>query len=224
MIVQEGESMAAMAILSALLGAVIGFFAAGFGAANVLVSALGNREGGSSMGGLFVFGPIGGLAGALLGVGLVLRFGGGSPAWSKGLMIAAGVLTAFGGVLLAMTASPDRGPSYSYVIEFQLELPAATLAGVDIPSTNAMWGAGGADADDKPISQFFDKKCEGDTCVIGGSVAALGAMNNFRITTAIGPKKSRYPLDLPPVVSGPADRSEWRDVDGARARWRIVKR
>jgi hypothetical protein len=212
------------AVLSALLGAVTGFFAAGFGAASVLVSAIGDREGGSSMEGFFGFGPIGGIAGALLGIGLALRFGGGSAAWSKGLMTAAGLLTALGSVVLVMTAFPDRGAAYSYVIEFQLEVPSATLAGVGIPSTNAMWGAGGADADDKPISQFFEKKCEGDTCVVGGSVAALGAMDQFRITTAIGQKRSRYPLDVPRVVGGPADWSAWRAGDGGRVRWRIVKR
>jgi hypothetical protein len=87
-----------------------------------------------------------------------------------------------------------------------------------------MWGAGGGESDDKPISQFFDKKCEGDVCVVGGSVAVLGARDNFRITTAIGQKKGRYPLDLPAVVKGPVDWTEWRPEDGARVRWRIVKR
>ncbi len=216
--------MVIMAILSGLLGGAIGFFAVGLGAAAVLVAAFGDREGGSSMGGFFVFGPIGGIAGALLGIALVLRFGGGSAAWSKGLMIGAGVLIAMGGFLLLATAHPDRGPSYSYVIEFQLEVPAATLAGVDIPSSSAMWGAGGGESDDKPISQFFDKKCEGDVCVVGGSVAVLGARENFRITTGIGQTKGRYPLDVPAVVNGPVDWSEWRPEDGARVRWRIVKR
>ena len=150
-------------VLCGLLGAIIGFVGVGFAASAVLVSALGNREGSASMAGTFFFGPIGALAGALLGMGLVKRFGGGSPGSGKGLMIAAAVVTALGGIALAITASPDRRPSYSYVIEFQLQVPAAALAGVDIPSTNAMWGSASEDLDDKPISQFFDKKCEGET-------------------------------------------------------------
>ncbi len=216
--------MVIMAILSALLGGVLGFFLVGLGAAQLLVSAIGDRDGGSSMSGFFGFGPVGGIAGALLGVALVLRFGGGSATWSKGLMVASAILIALGGFLLLATAHPDRGPSYSYVIEFQLEVPAATLAGVEIPSAQAMWGAGGGAADDKPISQFFDKKCEGDKCVVEGSVAALGDLDRFRITTAIGQKNARYPLQLPPVVTSPADWTDWRQDESARVRWRIVKR
>jgi hypothetical protein len=216
--------MIMMAIVSAVVGAVIGFFSVGFAAARILVAALGNHDGGSDMGGFFFFGPIGGLAGALLGVGLVLRFGGGSPAWGKGLIISAGVLTGLGAILLAATASPDHGPSYAYVIEFQLDVPQATLAGVDIPGAYAMWGAAGGDADDKPISQFFEKTCDDKSCVLPGSIAALGPMDNFRVTAHIGPKKYRYPLALPRLVNAPMDWSEWESGDGARLRWRIVKK
>jgi hypothetical protein len=215
--------MVVLAILSALFGGIMGFFAAGIGAAMVLVSVFGGRDGGPDMAGLFGFGPIGGVAGALLGAGLMLRFGGGSRGWGKGLMVSSAILAALGGILLAVTSSPDRGPSYSNVIEFQLEYPSATLAGVEIPSPNAMWGASGADLDGKPISQFWEKRCEGDLCVLNGSIAATGPMNNFRVTTLVGQKKYRYPLDLP-LVAAPVDWSEWRAGDGARVRWRIVKR
>ncbi|HEY1495775.1 MAG TPA: hypothetical protein VGF49_14585 [Candidatus Solibacter sp.] len=214
--------MVIKATLSALLGAALGFLATGFVAATVLVRALGQRDGGPGMSGFFGFGPIGAIAGALLGVGLVLRFGGGSAGWSRGLMVGAGVVIAVGGILLA-SSLPDRGPSYSHVIEFQLEYPAATLAGVEIPGSKAMWGAAGADLDDRPISQFFEKECKGGVCVLSGSVAALGPMNDFRIVAAIGEGKYRYPLDLP-VVAGPVDWSEWRAGEGARFRWRIVKK
>jgi MFS family permease len=212
-----------MAILSALLGGVVGFFAMGFGAASVLTSALGSRDGGPAMSGFFGFGPIGGIAGALLGVGLVLRFAGGSAGWGKGLLIAAGALLALGGILL-VASLPNRGPAYSYIIEFQLEYPAAILTGVNIPSSDAMWGAAGDDLDDKPISQFFEKSCTGETCVIGGAVAALGPMTNFHIAVALGQKKYHYPLDVPAVVNGALDWSEWRPGEGARCRWRIVQR
>jgi MFS family permease len=212
-----------LTVIFALLGAIAGFAAAGFGAAFVLVSALGDHDGGSSMSGFFGFGPIGGIAGAALGAGLGLRFGGASAKWGRRLMIGSGVLTALGGLLLTLASSPNRGPSYSAVIEFELEYPQAALAGVDIPSANAMWGAAGADSDDKPISQFFEKKCDDSVCLLNGSIAALGPMNNFRITTLIAGKNHRYPLDLPAVVADPLDWSAWRTADGARIRWRIVK-
>jgi hypothetical protein len=210
-------------IVSALLGGVIGFAVAGFGAAAILVSAFGSHDGGPAMSGFFGFGPIGGIAGALLGAGIALRFGSGSSKWGRGLMIGGGVVTVLGGLALA-ASMPDRRPTYSNVIEFELEYPSATISNVEIPSSNAMWGAGGGDADDHPISQFFEKKCTGDVCVLNGSVAALGPMTGFRITTAIGPKKSRYPLGLPEVITVPVDWSDWRQGDGARFRWRIVKR
>ena len=216
--------MKTITVLSALAGGVIGFAVAGFGAAMVLVSAFGRRDGGPDMSGFFGFGPIGGVVGLLLGAGLALRFGGGSIAWGGRLMAGSGILAVCGGLLLAFAATPDRGPSYTYTIEFELEYPSATLASVTIPSAGAMWGAAGADLDDRPISQFFEKKCQADVCVVNGSIAALGPMNNFRIAAAIGRKQYRYPLGLPAVVTAPVDWSEWAQGDGARVRWRIVKR
>jgi MFS family permease len=225
-IVQEC-GLAEMKILTvtcaALFGTIIGFAAAGFGSAAVLSAVFGDREGSSSMSGFFGFGPAGALAGALLGAGLALRFGGGaSQTWGQRLIVGGCLLTVLAGIVLAIAGTPRRGPSYSQVIEFELEYPSAALAGIDIPSANAMWGAAGADADDHPISRFFDKKCGADTCILNGSVAALGPTNNFRITTAIGQNKSTYPLDLPPVITGPLDWSAWNSGNGARVRWRIV--
>jgi hypothetical protein len=74
------------------------------------------------------------------------------------------------------------------VIEFEIEYPASDLTGIEIPGSSAMWGAAGGDSDDKPISQFFEKKCRADVCVIKGSIAALGPMNNFLVAALIGPK------------------------------------
>jgi MFS family permease len=210
-------------LFAATLGAIVGFAAAGFGAAALLVAIHGDHDGGTSMSGFFGFGPVGGLAGALIGAGLALRFGSISKKWGQRLTISGGVLAGLGAVILAIASTPSRGPAYSEVIEFELEYPAATLAGVDIPSANAMWGAAGADADDRPISQFFEKKCSAEVCVLNGSVAALGPMNNFRIATAIGPKKFRYRLDLPQAITGPIDWSAWQSGEGARVRWRVVR-
>ena len=74
-------------------------------------------------------------AGALLGVGLALRGDGGSAAWGNGLLVAAGVIAGLGALVFAKTTMPESGPSYSYVIQFELEVPATALAGVDIPVT-----------------------------------------------------------------------------------------
>src|SRR5215510_10016126 len=100
--------MAVRAILSALLGTALGFLTMGFIATAVLVGALGQRDGGPAMSGFFTFGSIGGVSGALLGVGLALRFSR-SPRCGRYLMIAAGALTALTGILLAAVSIPDRG-------------------------------------------------------------------------------------------------------------------
>jgi MFS family permease len=215
--------MALTVIFSALAGAIVGFMAVGLGAASVLVKALGDRDGGSSMAGFFGFGPIGAIAGALLGAGLVLQFGGGSSGWAKGLMVSSGALTVLTGLVLIVSASPKRGPSYSNVIEFQLEYPSATLAEITIPSQQAMWGAGGGNLDAAIISQFFQKQCEKDVCILDGSIAALGPMDNFRVPVRLGTQTFKYVLDLP-IVPTPVDWSPWKAGEGARVRWRIVAR
>jgi hypothetical protein len=175
------------------------------------------------MTGFFGFGPVGAIAGALLGAGLALTFGPLASKWGIRLIVSGGVVFGIGGVVLLVAGTPDRGPSYSEVIEFELEYPAKALEPLEIPSSNAMWGAAGGKSDDTPISQFFEKKCSGDVCVVNGSVAALGDMDNFRITTKIGPARASYPLDVPAPVTAPVDWSAWRSREGVRWRWRIVK-
>jgi hypothetical protein len=86
-----------------------------------------------------------------------------------------------------------------------------------------MWGAAGGDMNDTPISRFFEKTCTAEVCVLGGSVAALGPMQNFRIAAILGPNRYRYPLALPATI-GAVDWSAWQAGDGARVRWRIVRR
>ena len=88
---------------------------------------------------------------------------GGSPAWATGLtgMIGAAVVTGLGGVLLAVTASPaDRRPSYTYAIEFELQVPVADARqGVDIAECGcnvglregAMYAADQADLADSSV-------------------------------------------------------------------------
>ncbi len=212
-------------ILCAIAGFAIGAAGTGFGAAKILEAAHGPREGYAAMVGFFYFGPLGGIVGALLGVGLALRFGGGSGPWSKGLLIAAAGVACLTGAALAVTAQPkDNRVNYSYVIQFELEFPAAALAGIDIPGPAAMWGAAGADLDDTPISQFFEKKCEGGVCLVNGSVAAAGPMYNFRIHVRLGQKSYRFPLAVPAAINGPIDWSPWQSIDDARVRWCVVNR
>jgi hypothetical protein len=223
--------MVVIAILCGMAGFAAGWFGVGLGAAKVLEAVHGSREGYAAMVGFFTFGPVGGIAGALGGVGLTLRFGGGSTLWGQRLLISAAVVAALAGIGLTFAASPTQsGPSYSHVIQFELQVPATDLAGIEIPGPHAMWGAAGGQADETPISRFFDRQCDGDACLLAGSVAAAGSMDQFRITVRLGQKSYRFPLDLPPDVNAAVDWSPWRSSAGPesndhpRFRWRIVPR
>ena len=92
------------AILSILAGLILGAagaFTTAMIAAIWMGSVYGSNSGGTEMSSAFTFGPAGGIAGILLGVGLVLRFFGGSAGWVKGLMVSAASL--YGLILLALT-------------------------------------------------------------------------------------------------------------------------
>ena len=78
------------AILAAIVVGVAGCVAFGAGAAIWMSSIYGSQSGGVEMSSLFTFGPIGGLAGSLFGIGLTLRFS--RRSGGKGLMIASGVI------------------------------------------------------------------------------------------------------------------------------------
>jgi hypothetical protein len=223
--------MVIIAILCAIAGFAAGMFGVGLGAAKVLEAVHGAREGSAAMAGFFIIGPVGGIAGALAAVGLALRFGGGSAMWGQRLLIGAAVVAGLAGIGLALAAAPtDNRLSYSYVIQFELRIPATDFAGIEVPGPDAMWGAAGGQADDTPISRFFDRQCEGDACLLTGSVAAAGSLDQFHIHVRLGQKSYRFPLDLPPVVNNAVDWSPWRSTAGAesndpaRLRWRIVSR
>lgn len=216
--------MIALIILAGIVGAVAGAFGVGLGAAKALEAAHGAREGAAAMSGFFFFGPFGAVAGALLGVGLALHLAGRSAAWARGLMIAAAIVIVLGGILFSMVAAPDSRPYYPHVLEFELEVPAEAVAGIDVPGPNALWGAAGADLSDEPTSQFIEKNCQGDVCLLTGSIAPVGPLNNFRVAAHLGAKQYRFLLDLPPAVTGAIDWSAWRTSDDARLRWRVVDR
>ena len=224
--------MVTIAILCGIAGFAAGWFGVGLGAAKVLEAVHGSREGYAAMVGFFIFGPVGGIAGALAGVGLTLRFGGGSAVWGQRLLIGATVMAGLAGIGLIFAASPNENrPSYSQVIQFELQVPASDLASIEIPGPDAMWGAAGGQADDTPISRFFDRKCDGDGCLLAGSVAAAGSMDQFHITVRLGQKSYRFLLDLPPVALPPStypvrvSHSPGPESnDHTRLRWRIVAR
>ena len=93
-----------MAILAGLIIGAIEFFALGAIAAIWMSSIYGSNSGGTEMSSFFTFGPLGGLSGLLLGIGLVLHFRGKRKGLAKGLMLTAASLTGLGAVALIALA------------------------------------------------------------------------------------------------------------------------
>jgi hypothetical protein len=97
-----------MIVLKAMLAAIVvgaaGCVAFGAGAAIWMSSIYGSQSGGVEMSSLFTFGPIGGLAGVLLGIGITLRFS--HRPGAKGLIIASAAIAGLAIVaLFAMALS-----------------------------------------------------------------------------------------------------------------------
>ena len=101
-----------MAILAALFLGAVGFFVLGVGGAIWMSSLYGSNSGGSEMSTIFTLGPLGCLAGILLGVGLVFHFSGGPAGWAKGLMIGGASLAGLAAIVLAglVLAHPHSPP------------------------------------------------------------------------------------------------------------------
>ncbi len=173
------------------------------------------------MGGFFVFGPIGGIAGLLAGIGLVLRFGGASARWGNGLLTAAGGTLALGSVLLAWAAAPESKRVYPQVLDFELELDEADW-GFGDTQDDARWSYGPDGPPAQLISPFWEKRCANGRCIVQ-SMAALDAYRpNPVIAVRVHQKKRHFPVSLPKEISAPLDWSEWQRVEDMRLRYRVV--
>ena len=158
--------MKLLPVISALLGAIIGFAAAGFGSAAVLVAAFGDREGGNGMAGFFGFGPVGAIAGTLMGAGLALTFGPAANEWGKRLIVSGGVVLGIGVVVLLVASTPDRGPNYSEVIEFELEYTRPRRWNTLRFQVPTPCGAPGVESRMTPLSLSSSKRNAAEMCVL----------------------------------------------------------
>jgi len=198
-----------MAVLAALILGVVGCFAFGAGAAIWMGSVYGSNSGGTEMSSFFTFGPVGGLAGILLGVGLVLHFKGAHAGWAKGLMIGAAslaglALLALCGLALAHTPPAVRVPASTLV--FQLEVPA------NAPIETSGWSFDGGSV------SSVEKHCAESTCTLVFVVSVDETFPGTARTLAAG--GYRFALDAASVRHA-ADWCEWRSEGTARFRYRV---
>lgn len=96
------------AIAGLVLGA-IGAFIFGLGATQLMTAVGGARSGGSAMSGFFIFGPIGLLAGGLLGAGLVLRQAGAATGLTRVIIPLSLLIAVIGVVLCVLNIAFSRG-------------------------------------------------------------------------------------------------------------------
>lgn len=139
-----------MAALRAFIGGLLGLIIGGVGAAlisGLIMEAAGvsNFEGGLGMAAVFAFGPLGAIAGLILGIWLGLRIGrkraaspDGKPAPQHGLRNAAiavaGIIVLGGIILWVMYASTPQHLEYDQAganLEFELRAPAQLAASLD---------------------------------------------------------------------------------------------
>jgi hypothetical protein len=200
-----------VAILAALIFGIAGCFAFGVGAAIWMGSIYGSNSGGTEMSSFFTVGPVGGLAGVLLGVALVFHFRSGPAGWAKGLMISAASLT--GLTVLALSALALAHPSRtvrvpSSVAVFQVEFPAAAAV------ETSGWSFDGGS-----ISSV-EKHCAMGTCTLVFVIPLAESFSGATLTLAAG--EYQFVVDRTNVLQA-SDWCEWRFSGTTRFRYRASR-
>lgn len=208
------------AIAAGLLVAAVLGFGMGFGAASWFTSVAGPREGAAAMSGFFLFGPIGAVAGLLLGSGIVVRFWSAAHTAGGWLLGSGGAVLLFGVVLMLVSANPRRQPLFDVapVMEFELDFPEPMLG--EGPIQDVRWTPSRAEHRDGVVSQFWEKRCQNGRCVVNGSSYVLSTRQSSTLTVDLRGRLLYFHLNLPPKLEGALPWSEWDEQDGVRVRWR----
>lgn len=208
------------AIVAGLLAAALLGFGMGFGAASWFTSVAGPREGAAAMSGFFVFGPIGAVAGLLLGSGAVVRFWSAAHTVGAWLLGSGGVVLLLGLVLMFVAANPRSQPIFdvSPVMEFELDFPEAMLG--DGPIGDVHWTASRAERRDQAVSQFWEKRCQDGRCIVGGSSYVLSTEQSSTLTVDLRGRLLYFRVNLPQKLAHGLPWSDWNEQDGVRVRWR----
>ena len=169
----------------------MGCFAFGVGSAIWMGSIYGSNSGGTEMSSFFTFGTVGGLAGILLGVGLVFHFNSGPAGWAKGLLISAASLTGLAVLTLsglALTHKPEVARSTSSILVFQVEFPAAA------PVETSGWSFDGGS-----ISSV-EKHCAESTCTLVFVISLAETFAGTSLVLAAG--EYRFAVDPAAISPG----------------------
>lgn len=122
-----------LAFLAAIVGATAGFFlTAALGSVLAPVLGVSSFEGAAGYFAVFVLGPLGGLAGLILGLWLVFRYKGGHRTFSaiagrSAIVVVAIVVVAAAGVQLRLATLENFANGPAPQLDFEIRLPANTV-------------------------------------------------------------------------------------------------
>ena len=214
--------MIGLALLAGLALGAIGLFGMDFVASSLLAAKYGSREGSAAMAGFFFFGPFGAFSGLLLGIGLVIRFGGVSAAWGSRLMIGAACVFVLGAAALAVTAMPKSfGPSPAQVLQIELDVSEADWGPGQFKG-KVGWAYLQRDAPDRADWPMWSKSFENGRYIGESSVGLGGERRDPRIVVQAGGRMIRFPLSLPEEIREPIAWTEWKADGDIRFRYQVV--
>jgi MFS family permease len=214
--------MIGLAALAGLVLGAVGLIGMDFVASSLLVAKYGSREGSAAMAGFFFFGPFGALSGLLLGVGLVLRFGGVSLTWGSRLMIGAACIFGIGAAVLAVTAMPKpSAPSAAQVLQIELDVSEADWGPGQFKG-KVGWAYLQGDSPDRADWSMWSRSFENGRYIGESSVGLVGERRNPRIVVQVGGRMVRFPLSLPEEIRAPIAWTEWRADGDVWFRYQVV--
>jgi len=205
-----------LAFLAAVAGTVAGFFLAS-ALGSVVASALGisNFEGAAGYFAVFVFGPVGGLIGLVLGLWLVFRYKGGHRTFSaiagrSAFVVVAIAVVAAAGVQLRLATLENFSNGPSPQMEFEIRLPAhATIArqGLDFEMQAGSQRSGGLLRD-----QWLRQ--DGDRPVLVGFVPLYTRTSQrMLVVSRPGEPKLLFNIKLSATPAASDRYGDWQRVD-----------
>jgi hypothetical protein len=210
-----------LAILGGLLlGAALGF-GTGFAAAEIYTKLGGARDGGPAMAGFFYVGPFGLVAGFLLGVALVLQYGGAAGTLSKGLFWGSGIAAALGAVVLMMPVVMHQSEQASRA-KINLELQFAVAVAKEAGLSELRWGYQGEAQEGEAAYDFHNRRLDGEFIYLQGDMQMSDNPSRRLAYFSSQGKTQSFSIAKTGTVHEISDWSEWQQGDEVKFRWRMA--
>ena len=207
-------------ICGLVLGGALGF-GSGLAAAEIYTGIGGARDGGPAMAGFFYVGPFGLVAGFLLGVALVLQYGGSAGALSNGLFWGGGIVFAIGMVVFLMPVVMNENEKASRA-KINLEMQFAVGAEEAETIHQLKWGYQGEAQEGKAEFQFYNSRQEGEAFFLQGDMQMSDNPSRRLGLFARKGKMQVFQIGKAGPVRDPSDWSDWQQGERVKFRWRMA--